>query len=63
MLASPKRGNNKINRLNSRRKNATENKCIQQPTLTKQKLALRELDLEPTAKRGTNRTEDLVSLW
>ena len=36
---------------------------IVKPGLTNENPALREVDLEPSAKRGTNRTEALVSLY
>ena len=64
LQGSPKRGNNKINRLKLRKKKTQQKTShILQPGLTKQNLALREVHLEPTANWGTNRTEDLVSLW
>ena len=34
-----------------------------QSELTNENPALREVDLEPTAERGTNRTEALMSLY
>ena len=36
---------------------------IVQPGLTNENPALRKVDLEPSAKRGTARTEALVSLY
>ena len=63
MEPSPKRGSDKINRLGPRRKNTTENKSYGTAWSHKDNLALREVDLEPGAKRETNRTEALVSLY
>ena len=67
---TPKRRSNKINRLRPRRNNkdqeeTTQQKssCIMQSELTNENPALREVDLEPTAERGTNRTEALMSLY
>ena len=37
--------------------------CIVQVGLTNEKPALREVDLESSAKRGTDRTKALVSLY
>ena len=37
--------------------------CNVQPGLTNENAAPTEVDLEPSAKRGTNRTEALVSLY
>ena len=59
---SPKRGGDKINWLRPRRKNTTVlTSCIKQPGPTNKNTVLREVDLECRAKRGTNKTEALVS--
>ena len=57
MEPSSKRCGDKINRLRPRRKGTTENKLTAQPGLTNENSALREVDLEPNAKRGTDRTK------
>ena len=57
------RGSGKINRLELRGKKTLQNtSCIVQPRLTNEKPILKELDLEPTAKRGTDTTDNLVNL-
>ena len=52
----PKGSSGKINRLRPRSKNATENSCIIQAGLGYKKPVLKEVNLEPSAKRGTERT-------
>ena len=59
---SPKRGSDKINRLRARRTQQQQSRIIQ-PGLTNRNPALGEVDLEPSAKRGTDRTKALVSLY
>ena len=57
------RGSGKINRLELRGKKTLQNtSCIVQPRLTNEKPTLKELHLEPTAKRGTDTTDNLVNL-
>ena len=57
---SLKRGNNKINRLRLRRKKTSH---IVQPWFTNKNKTLREVDLEPSAKRGTDWIEALVRIY
>ena len=52
----PKGSSGKINRLRPRSKNATENSSIIQAELGYKKPVLKEVNLEPSAKRGTERT-------
>ena len=63
MEPSPKRGSDKINMLKEGRKTAEENKSYRTAWTHIWIPALREVDLEPSAKRGANRTEALVSLY
>ena len=64
MESSPTRGSDKINRVRPRRKNITENRLyIIQAGLTNENPAPREIDLEPSAKRGSGRTKALVILY
>ena len=60
---SPNRGSYKINMLKWGRKTAEENKSYHTAKTHTWISALREVDLEPSAKRGANGTEDLVSLY
>ena len=61
---SPTRGSDKINRVRLRKKNITENKSyIVWPGLVNQNPAPTEVDLERSAKRGSNRTKALVILY
>ena len=63
MEASPKRGSDKINMLTQGRKTQEENKLYRTAWTHKWIPALREVDLEPNAERGANRTDALVSLY
>ena len=63
MEPSPKRGSDKINMLNEGRKTAKENKLYDRARTHIWTPVLSEVDLEPSAKRGANRTEALVSLY
>ena len=56
MEPSPKRGCDKINMLKEGRKTAEENKSYQTASTHVWIAALREVDLEPSAERGANRT-------
>ena len=59
----PKRGRDKINMLKKRRKTKKKKKKSYHTAWTHIWIpALREVDLEPSAKKGTNRTKVLVSL-
>ena len=58
MEPSPETGSDKIDSVRSRRQKTTENKLYH--TAWTQNPALGEVDLEPSAKRGTDRTEALV---
>ena len=60
---SPKWGSDKINMLKQGRKTAEENKSYPTAWTHIWIPALREVDLKPSAKRGANRTEALVSLY
>ena len=61
---SPKRSSDKINRLRPRRKNTTENKSYCTARINKQEPRIyREVDFGPNAKKGTDRTEALLSLY
>ena len=63
MEPSPKRSSDKINRLKKGRKNAEENKSYRTAWTHIRIPALREVDLEPIAKREANETQALVSLY
>ena len=63
MEPSPNRGSDKINMLKKGRKTAKENKSYRTAWTHIWIPALREVDLEPSAKRGANRTKALVSLY
>ena len=63
MEPSPKTGGDKINMLKEGRKTAKENKSYRTAWTHIWIPPLREVDLEPSAKRGANRTEALVSLY
>ena len=58
-----KRGTDKINMLKQGRKTAEENKSYRTAWTHIWIPALRETDLEPSAKRGANRNKTLVSLY
>ena len=60
---SPKRRSDKINMLKSSRKTAEENKSYRTAWPHTWIPALKEVDLEPSAKRGGNRIKALVSFY
>ena len=60
---SPKRDSDKMNMLKQGRKTAEENKSYRTAWTYIWIPALREVNLEASAKRGANRTEALVSVY
>ena len=63
MKPSPKRGTDKINMLKQGRKTPEENKSYRTAWTHIWIPAVREVDLEPSAKRGASRNKALVSLY
>ena len=58
---STKWDSDQMNRLKSRRKNTTENKSYHTDWLTNNNPAFRRVELKPSARRSTDRTEFLVN--
>ena len=63
MKPSPKRGIDKINMLKQGRKTPEENKSYRTAWTHIWIPVVREVDLEPSAKRGASRNKALVSLY
>ena len=60
---SPKKVVTRLTNYDQEERTPQKTSRIVQPGLTNENPALREVDLEPSAKRGTDRTKALVSLY